>query len=167
MDGPDSQQFARRPSEAFQRLALFCVFATPIIIMCVFVMRLAYYSLIENGGYRWLAIPCALFTAFMIFLLFYMSKTLRMAIASRHEPLVVLDRDGITLNRANPVIVPWTEITGASLEQGYRGSTTLLRLDVQDPTISEAGARGMVLDLRALSDQPAYLLATIQSHLRY
>lgn len=166
MGNQDSQQFARRSSEAFQRLALFCVFAAPIIIMCFFVMRLAYYSLTENGGHQWLAIPCTLFLAFMVFLLFYTSKTLRMAIVSRHEPLIVLDRDGITLNRANPVTVPWNEITHASLEQGYRGSTTLLRLDVQDPTISEAGAPGMVMDLRALSDQPAYLLATIQSRLR-
>ena len=162
----DALIFARRSSEVVERIVSYLVFAAPMIVAVCLVSKLAYTSLTSNAGYSWIALPCAAFVAFMIFLLIYTSRTVRQAFADRRAALIVIDRTGVTLNRANPITVPWAEITDARLEQGFRGSTTLLRLDVRDPTVSEANEPGRVIDLRALADQPTNLLAAIQSRLQ-
>jgi hypothetical protein len=100
----------------------------------------------------------------IVYLLITIARTFRRLFADRYLPLVTLDAAGVTLNRINPITVPWSEITGADLEPGYRNSTTLLRLQVRDPAVIEAGKVGRIIDLRALASKPAELLAAIQSH---
>jgi len=166
MSGEIYAQFARRPSEVYQRLAWCAVPVAGVAYVSWSIARLAYVAITSKGAYSWIALPCLLFVSFMVMLIIYGGRIVQRAFVNRRLPLVVLDEIGITLYRTHPVTVPWSELTGASLEQGFKGSTTLLRLDVRDPAVSEAGGSGRVLDLRAMADPPADLLAAIQSRLR-
>ena len=166
MHREDLLAFSRRPSEIVVRVLSYLLFAALITVIVWFAGKLAYTASGKADESHWIMLPCITFIAFVLFLLLYTSRTVRQAFANRRAPLVLLDQTGVTLNRANPITVPWSEINGVSLERGFRGTTTLLRLDVSDPTVSEANAPGRVLDLRALAAQPTDLLSAIQTRLR-
>ena len=160
--------FARRPNEVFQRLAWIALPAVMLMAVCGELASLGTVLFTNRGQHATqahiMAVPIFVFLAFVLYLTAVMIRTARRAFADRFLPLVTLDPTGVTLHRTNPVQIPWQEIAGVNLERGFKGSTTLLRLEVRDPTVVEGGQNGRIIDLRSLERKPTELLSTIQSY---